>query len=407
VSLFRVHNELINVWTELLPAAFFAVWTYHFLQKHAAAPKEDRHVGSVGRVVQLPPRMALLSGSLPQWPCRLLHTEASHICPLHLPVLITAPPPRYIVGAGLALACIVRPLCSGLAHLFYCTSMSGYIVWWSVDYISICFAILASSIVSGRMAFYCLPPLQILFFTSTAGATRPHPLSGVHPPRDLSQWCPPPSLPPFSSAGLLSSSLVAVLSISSASLRAASFVLFVLFCNGVPFCYTVGVKLATGSRYHQDVPWEYVQLCAGAAKVAVLAAPHLASVGASGCARRLGAALRTREGGLHTSDHSELPLPRSQAAPKTPFFAAFDRYRWAASLGTFVLGLGVKQMAVPERLFRSWFTDVFFASHQLWHVAINVGFTLGTFYAWDVYLVWRNDNMCPSSDDALGGGPQL
>jgi len=198
-----------------------------------------------------------------------------------------------------------------------------------------------------------------------------------------------------------------VLSISSASLRAASFVLFVLFCNGVPFCYTVGVKLATGSRYHQDVPWEYVQLCAGAVKVAVLVAPHLASVGASGCARRLGAALRTREGGLHTSDLSELPLPRSQAAPKTPFFAAFDRYRWAASLGTFVLGLGVKQMAVPERLFRSWFTDVFFASHQLWHVAINVGFTLGTFYAWDVYLVWRNDNMCPSSDDALGGGPQL
>ena len=48
-----------------------------------------------------------------------------------------------------------------------------------------------------------------------------------------------------------------------------------------------------------------------------------------------------------------------------------------------------------------------FASHQLWHVAINVGFTLGTFYAWDVYLVWRNDNTCPSSDDVMGGEPQL
>ena len=200
-----------------------------------------------------------------------------------------------------------------------------------------------------------------------------------------------------------------MLSISSASLRAASFVLFVLFCNGVPFCYTVGVKLATGSRYHQDVPWEYVQLCARAVKGAVLAARRIWPPSAHRAAPE-GLWLppsRTREEGLHTSDLSELPLPRSQAAPKTPFFAAFDRYRWAASLGTFVLGLGVKQMAVPERLFRSWFTDVFFASHQLWHVAINVGFTLGTFYAWDVYLVWRNDNMCPSSDDALGGGPQL
>ena len=257
VSLFRLHNELINVWTELLPAAFFAVWTYHFLEKHASAPKED----------------------------------------------------RYIIAAGLIGSCVVRPLCSGLAHLFYCTSMSGYIVWWSVDYISICFAILASSIVSGRLAFYCLQPLQILFFTSTAG--------------------------------LLSSSLVAVLSISSASLRAASFVLFVLFCNGVPFCYTVGVKLATGSRYHQDVPWEYVHL-------------------------------------------------------------------WALSLGTFVLGLVVKQAMLPERIFRSTWTDIFFASHQLWHVAINVGFWLGTFSAWDVYLVWRHDNMCPSaSDDDLGSEPQL
>ena len=91
---------------------------------------------------------------------------------------------------------MLRPLCSGLAHLFHVTSASGYILWWSVDYVSICLAILATSIVSGwlglgmatahlaltlaptpspdpspdpeqgRFAFYCLEPLQILFFTS-------------------------------------------------------------------------------------------------------------------------------------------------------------------------------------------------------------------------------------------------
>ena len=34
-----------------------------------------QYVGCVGIVVQLPPRTALLSGSLLQWPCRLLHRE--------------------------------------------------------------------------------------------------------------------------------------------------------------------------------------------------------------------------------------------------------------------------------------------------------------------------------------------
>ena len=47
--------------------------------------------------------------------------------------------------------CVLRPLCSGLAHLFHVTSASGYILWWSVDYVSICLAILATSIVSGPL----------------------------------------------------------------------------------------------------------------------------------------------------------------------------------------------------------------------------------------------------------------
>ena len=132
--------------------------------------------------------------------------------------------------AGLIVSCVLRPLCSGLAHLFHVTSASGYILWWSVDYVSICLAILATSLVSGRFAFYCLEPLQILFFTSIGG--------------------------------LLSSSMVAVLAVSSPVLRSASFALFVLFSNGVPFLYTLGIKLSPSSRYHAgaDVPWRYINL---------------------------------------------------------------------------------------------------------------------------------------------------
>ena len=154
-SLFRLHNETVNVWTELAPAALFLAWTVAFLERHGAAAAED----------------------------------------------------RYIVGFGLISSTVLRPLCSSLAHLMHCTSASGYIFWWSLDYCSICLAILASSVVSGHFAFYCMEPLQILFFTSTAG--------------------------------LLSTTIVAVLAVASPSLRATSFVLFVLFCNGVPFTYQV------------------------------------------------------------------------------------------------------------------------------------------------------------------------
>jgi len=70
-----------------------------------------------------------------------------------------------------------------------------------------------------------MEPLQILFFTSTAG--------------------------------LLSTSIVAVLAVASPALRATSFILFVLFCNGVPFCYQVMAKVSDG-KYHSDVPTTYL-----------------------------------------------------------------------------------------------------------------------------------------------------
>ena len=36
-SLFYLHNETVNVWSELLPAAAFAVWTVLFMGRHAEA----------------------------------------------------------------------------------------------------------------------------------------------------------------------------------------------------------------------------------------------------------------------------------------------------------------------------------------------------------------------------------
>ena len=68
--------------------------------------------------------------------------------------------------------------------------------------------------------------------------------------------------------------------------------------------------------------------------------------------------------------------------------------RQALSLGTFALGLGIKSSGLPERLVRRRWSDVFLTSHMLWHVAIHVGFTLGTFLAWDEYLVWRQTHSC-------------
>ncbi|KAL1510195.1 hypothetical protein AB1Y20_006525 [Prymnesium parvum] len=247
-SLFRLHNETINIWTELGPALGFLVWSITFLERHSSSSDTD----------------------------------------------------RYIVGAGLLGSTVLRPLCSSLAHLMHCTSASGYIFWWSLDYCSICFAILASSIVSGHFAFYCLEPLQILFFTSTAG--------------------------------LLSTSIIAVLAVASPSLRATSFVLFVLFCNGVPFCYQachrsqVMAKITAG-RYHSDVP------------------------------------------------------------------AAYIAY-WGASLGCFLVGLLVKSSMLPEKAIQRPWSDIWAQSHQLWHIILNTAFVLGTFIAWDIYLEWRRDNEC-------------
>ena len=53
-------------------------------------------------------------------------------------------------------------------------------------------------------------------------------------------------------------------------------------------------------------------------KVAVLVRQYLATTGSSGCSRRLGAALRTRQKRPITSDRTERPWLRSQRPPKSP-----------------------------------------------------------------------------------------
>ncbi|KAG8471179.1 hypothetical protein KFE25_009600 [Diacronema lutheri] len=174
-SLFKVHNETLNVWTELLPAAAFGVAIVRFVRDDA--------------------------------------------------VLTMPPIDRALLVVGLAVALVIRPLCSGAAHLFYCAyGPLWYTLWWSVDYVSICAAILAVSLVCARNAFYCEPELAHLFFVC--------------------------------SSGLLCTSMIAVLFSASSSVRAFSFLLFVLFCNVVPLCYQLFSKL--GGFYHNDAPWAYI-----------------------------------------------------------------------------------------------------------------------------------------------------
>lgn len=174
-SLLQWHNETLNVWTELVPAALFAVAIDRFLRDDA--------------------------------------------------VLAMAQVDRLLVTIGLLVALVLRPLCSAAAHLFYCAADSRwYALWWSVDYVSICAAILAVSLVCARNAFFCEPELAHLFFVC--------------------------------SSGLLCTSMIAVLFSASSSVRACSFLLFVLFCNVVPLCYQLFSKL--GGWYHNDAPWLYI-----------------------------------------------------------------------------------------------------------------------------------------------------
>ena len=199
-----------------------------------------------------------------------------------------------------------------------------------------------------------------------------------------------------------------MLAVSSPVLRSASFALFVLFSNGVPFLYTLGIKLSPSSRYHagSDVPWRYINLWVRAP----CTMPHApctvppCTVHHAPCTMHHAPCPTSRladRRAPHRTSHppSTLPLAPPRQARTHPlthslFYSLTTGHLQALSLGTFALGLGIKSSGLPERLVRRRWSDVFLTSHMLWHVAIHVGFTFGTFLAWDEYLVWRRTHSC-------------
>uniref|UniRef100_A0A7S2DCS2 Uncharacterized protein n=1 Tax=Haptolina brevifila TaxID=156173 RepID=A0A7S2DCS2_9EUKA len=180
LSLFQLHNETLNVYTELIPAMGFAVWIALFFQKHSQLSSED-----------------------------------------HL-----------MVSVAMICSCIVRPLCSALAHLLAHTSAHSYRFWWSVDYSSISLAVLMLSLVSSRFAFYCDQSLWTVFCISAVALF----LSTV--------------------ISILVVASPAVVSLSSgvrSRVRTSLFIIFILFCNGVPFIYQLAystqLRSASINRY--------------------------------------------------------------------------------------------------------------------------------------------------------------
>jgi predicted membrane channel-forming protein YqfA (hemolysin III family) len=141
-------------------------------------------------------------------------------------LLAASPTDRAFVAVGLVGSLVLRPLCSGLAHLMYPQNERSYVLWWGVDYVSICVSIFCTCAVFGRFTFYCLPDQQSFFYVSLVG--------------------------------LFLSTVVSVLFVSSNGVRTGSFLLFVLFATGVPFWYSLANKWAGGAA--NDAPSHYLLL---------------------------------------------------------------------------------------------------------------------------------------------------
>ena len=133
---------------------------------------------------------------------------------------------RFFVMVGLVGGLIVRPLCSGLAHTFFPMSNRAFVIWWSVDYVSILVSIMGYALVMGRFTFYCMLSQQIFFYISVLV--------------------------------LFLSTIAAVLFVASPGIRTSSFVLYVLFANGVPYIYQLVLSAADVEEY--DVPARYLVL---------------------------------------------------------------------------------------------------------------------------------------------------
>jgi len=163
-SLFTWHNETFNMWTEFVfIIVFLALWI------------------------------------------ALAHTDSALIHARHQDSVFV----HVAIFCGL----VLRPLASGLSHMFHCMSERSYVIWWGVDYVSIVVTVLVGSLVYGRFTFYCLPQQELFFYISLSG--------------------------------LCLSTIMAVLFVTSAGVRNGSF----FFIRNVCQCVTVRVHYL-----HETVP---------------------------------------------------------------------------------------------------------------------------------------------------------
>ena len=174
-SIFEWHNETMNVWTEFAPMVAFSLYTANFMTTNST----------------------MITASVYD---------------------------RIIIYVGLTSALIIRPCLSGFAHLFGCMSSFHYVLWWGIDFFSICVAIVGSSLIYSHFTWYCEPSQYIFYLISTVG--------------------------------LLVSTLIAVLSAASSTVRVGSFLLLILLANGLPLGWQIGLQYTADAS--QKVPPEFI-----------------------------------------------------------------------------------------------------------------------------------------------------
>ncbi len=174
-SIFQWHNETMNIWTEIFPLVFFTAYSIDFMTNNEAvqaAPFAD----------------------------------------------------KLIIGIGLFGCVILRPIISGAAHTFSCESSYKYVLWWGMDYFSICVAIVSSSLIYSRFTWYCEPQQYIFYVISTVG--------------------------------LLISTLVSVLYVASGGVRLGSFILLICLANVLPLVWQITLQYTADEG--EKVPPEFL-----------------------------------------------------------------------------------------------------------------------------------------------------
>ena len=139
---------------------------------------------------------------------------------VHAPLL-----DRVFILIACAGCLVLRPAVSGLAHVFYQQSRRNYLVWWAADYVSICFAITCSSLLFARFTFYCECDRQLFY------------IIGV--------------------VGLLTSTIISVVSVASPSVRITSFILLVVIANGLPLLLQLYLQFESHDSY-KVLPWDFM-----------------------------------------------------------------------------------------------------------------------------------------------------